>query len=98
MTCNYSATRESKTWCSLGFLGYEQDRQRGSCTTTASDEGRSAVVTRNAAGRGCSQGRGHTYDSERVESASDGGGGGGGGGGGRAGGRGGGWGGGGRRG
>src|ERR1700733_14991442 len=73
MTCNYSATRESKTWCSLGFLGYEQDRQRGSCTTTASDEGRSAVVTRNAAGRGCSQGRGHTYDSERVESARDGG-------------------------
>ena len=71
MTCNYSATCESKTWCSLGFRGYEQDRQRRSRTTTASDEGRSAAVGRNGAGRGCPQGRGHAHDGERVESASD---------------------------
>src|SRR6266513_272643 len=69
MTCNFSALRESKRWCSLGRGEHKQVRNSGSRSATAAHASRANAVARSAASRGSPQSRGDTHDGERLERA-----------------------------
>jgi transposase len=71
MACNYFRVLKSKMWCSLGFTGYEQARNRRARFATASDASRAAIVARYGTVGGRPQGWGDTYDGERLEPASE---------------------------
>ncbi len=72
MACNYSAERQSKASCSLGFREHEQARKRRARFAAASDAGRTAALARCAPVGGRPQGWGDSHDRERLEPASDG--------------------------
>ncbi len=69
MTCNFSALRESKLWCSLGRGEHEQVRESRSRSATPAHASRAIAVARCATGRGRAQSRGDAHDCEHLERA-----------------------------